>query len=220
VTAAASGARRPGLIEIGALNAASAEAFSELVAPLFEGAPGFLGRLAAARPFESCDDLFRKAREIAHSLPEPLQVELVDAHPRLGAPPASVSVLSYREQGYDRERAAFAAATERTPSAGLASPFDDDPPLAPEGDRGLGEAAALERERGRIAAKLEYLNDEYERRFGFRYCVFVAGRPRTELIPEMAAALGADRETELRRALDAVIDIARDRAVGSGTVSA
>jgi 2-oxo-4-hydroxy-4-carboxy--5-ureidoimidazoline (OHCU) decarboxylase len=182
VTAAASEPRPAGALEIGALNAAPAEAFSTLVAPLFEGAPGFLGRLAGARPFDSWDDLFRKAREIAHSLPEALRVELVDAHPRLGAPPASVSAMSHREQGYDRDRAALAAATERTPL-----------------------------ERGRIAATLDYLNAEYERRFGFRYCVFVAGRPRAELIPEMAAALGADRETELRRALDAVVDIARDR---------
>jgi 2-oxo-4-hydroxy-4-carboxy-5-ureidoimidazoline decarboxylase len=192
VTAAASGPRPTGALEIGALNAASAEEFGRLVAPLFEGAPGFLGRLAGARPFDTWDDLFQQAREIAHSLPEPLQVELVDAHPRLGAPPASVSAMSYREQGYVRD----------------------------QGDRGLGADVALERERGRIAAKLEDLNDAYERRFGFRYCVFVAGRSRAELIPEMAAALGADRHTELRRALDAVIDIARDRAAGSGTVSA
>jgi 2-oxo-4-hydroxy-4-carboxy--5-ureidoimidazoline (OHCU) decarboxylase len=191
VSAAASGPRPTGALEIGTLNAAPAEAFSALLAPLFEGAPGFLGRLASAGPFASWDDLFRQARVIAHSLPEPLQVELVDAHPRLGAPPASVSAMSHREQGYDRDRAASAAASERAP-----------------------------RERGRIAAELEDLNAEYERRFGFRYCVFVAGRPRAELIPEMAAALGADRETELRRALDAVIDIARDRAVRSGTVSA
>ena len=38
--------------------------------------------------------------------PKPLQVELVDAHPRLGAPPASVSAMSFREQGYDLEAAA------------------------------------------------------------------------------------------------------------------
>ena len=34
-------------------------------------------------------------------MPEPEQVELIDAHPRLGAPPGSVSALSFREQGYD-----------------------------------------------------------------------------------------------------------------------
>ena len=61
------------------------------------------------------------------------------------------------------------------------------------------------------AAELDRLNAAYEARFGFRYCVFVAGRSRAELLPGMAAALDADREAEIARALDAVVDIARDR---------
>ena len=62
-----------------------------------------------------------------------------------------------------------------------------------------------------IAAELERLNDAYEKRFGFRYCVFVAGRSREALLPNMRAALDADRAAELRRGLLAVVDIARDR---------
>ena len=64
-----------------------------------------------------------------------------------------------------------------------------------------------------VATELERLNDAYETRFGFRYCVFVAGRSREALLPDFAATLGgdADRETELHRALDAVVDIAIDR---------
>jgi 2-oxo-4-hydroxy-4-carboxy-5-ureidoimidazoline decarboxylase len=58
---------------------------------------------------------------------------------------------------------------------------------------------------------LERLNDEYERRFGFRFCVFVAGRPRSALVPVLEAALDADRSTEIRRAIGDVIAIARDR---------
>jgi 2-oxo-4-hydroxy-4-carboxy-5-ureidoimidazoline decarboxylase len=155
------------------------------IGPLFEQAPGFLYRLAAARPFGSRTRLFERAREIAQSMPEPLQVELVDAHPRLGAPPATVSAMSYREQGYQAEAAA-----------------------------NLADEAA--RERDRVAAELDRLNHEYEARFGFRYCVFVAGRPRAALLPDMEAALLADRGAELDRALDAVVDIARDRAQASG----
>ena len=78
------------------------------------------------------------------------------------------------------------------------------------------------RERDRVAAELERLNLAYEERFGFRYCVFVAGRSRAALLPQMTAALAADRSAELHRAIDAVVDIARDRALGtspSGTVS-
>ena len=65
---------------------------------------------------------------------------------------------------------------------------------------------------------LTRLNEAYEAQFGFRYCVFVAGRPRAALLPEMEAALHADRAAELHRALDAVVDIAADRyrALGRG----
>jgi 2-oxo-4-hydroxy-4-carboxy--5-ureidoimidazoline (OHCU) decarboxylase len=63
-----------------------------------------------------------------------------------------------------------------------------------------------------LAIEFERLNDAYEARFGFRYCVFVAGRSRAELLPGFEAAVDApDRSAELHRAVDAVIDIARDR---------
>ena len=142
---------------------------------LFEGAPRFLDRLERAGPFPSDDVLFHVARDIAHAMPEPEQIELIDAHPRLGAPPGTVSQMSYVEQGYDR---------------GTGTPAD------PEVD---------------VAIELERLNDDYEERHGFRYCVFVAGRSRKALLPDMAAAIDADRTSELHRALDAVVDIAIDR---------
>ena len=147
------------------------------LAPLFEGAPRFLARLAADRPFGEAGTLFGRAREIAHAMPEPEQVELIDAHPRLGAPPGSVSALSFREQGYDTEAA----------------------------------DAAAEAERARVAGELARLNEAYEAHFGFRCCLFVAGRPRAALLPELEATLAADRHAELHRALDAVVDIAADR---------
>ncbi|TAK02638.1 MAG: hypothetical protein EPO36_01390 [Chloroflexota bacterium] len=158
------------------LNAAAPAAASAILAPLFEGAPRFLGRLVAARPFDDWASLFDVARRIAHDMPEAEQVELIDAHPRLGAPPGSVSPLSFREQGYDRAGAAAAAA----------------------GDIDVG-------------AELERRNADYEARFGFRYCVLVAGRSRAALLPGMAAALANDRSAELHRALDAVVDIAEAR---------
>jgi 2-oxo-4-hydroxy-4-carboxy--5-ureidoimidazoline (OHCU) decarboxylase len=43
-------------------------------------------------------------------------------------------------------------------------------------DRDAADEAA-EAERARVATELERLNGAYEARFGFRYCVFVAGRP-------------------------------------------
>ena len=52
---------------------------------------------------ESMDDLFYQAEWTALTMPEDEQLELLNAHPRIGAAPASVSALSYREQGYDSD---------------------------------------------------------------------------------------------------------------------
>ena len=68
-----------------------------------------------------------------------------------------------------------------------------------------------DRETTAAIADLERLNAEYERRFGFRFCVFVDGRSRPELVPVLEAAIGAGREAEIRRALGDVVAIARDR---------
>ena len=62
-----------------------------------------------------------------------------------------------------------------------------------------------------LAARLQRLNDDYERRFGFRFVVFVNGRPRSEIADEMDVRLSADRSAELERALSDVFAIARDR---------
>ena len=156
------------LLEIATLDSLSPAQFIEVVAPLFEGAPRFLARLAAARPFGDEETMFGRAVAIALAMPEEEQLELIDAHPRLGAPPASVSALSHREQGYDRET------TE-------------------------------------AIVELDRLNREYEERFGFRFCVFVNGRSRPELVPVLEAALNADRGDEIVRALDDVVAIAHDR---------
>jgi len=152
---------------IAELDALPADAFTEIVAPLFESAPRFLRRLADARPFREAATLFDRAEEIARELPEDEAIELVNAHPRLGAPPGSVSPASFREQGYE-----------------TATP---------------------------IEAELQELNDAYEGAFGFRYCVFVNGRPRAQLIPEFRAALEQSRDDELRRGAVAAVRIARDR---------
>ena len=84
-----------------ALDDLSEGEFLAVVAPFFENAPRFLARLAAGRPYGSAAGLFGGAREIARSMPEDEQIELIDAHPRLGAAPATVSRHSYVEQGYD-----------------------------------------------------------------------------------------------------------------------
>jgi 2-oxo-4-hydroxy-4-carboxy--5-ureidoimidazoline (OHCU) decarboxylase len=62
-----------------------------------------------------------------------------------------------------------------------------------------------------LAERLARLNEAYEDRFGFRFVVFVAGRPRSEIADFLETRLDADRDEELGRALHDVFAIARDR---------
>ncbi|MEP7159353.1 MAG: 2-oxo-4-hydroxy-4-carboxy-5-ureidoimidazoline decarboxylase, partial [Chloroflexota bacterium] len=93
-----------------------------------------------------------------------------DAHPRIGASPAAVSPMSFREQGYDH-------------------------------DLGTGE----------LQARLDQLNDDYERRFGFRFVVFVNGRSRAEIADVIERHLDGERQAEKERGLRDVVAIARSR---------
>jgi 2-oxo-4-hydroxy-4-carboxy--5-ureidoimidazoline (OHCU) decarboxylase len=180
------------------LDSLPAGGFIEALAPLFEGAPGFLGRLAMDRPYGSWWNLLERARVIAQAMPEPEQVELLNAHPRLGAPPESVSELSYREQGYDRTPPGDAESRPAWGSAGSAGAAPIRAAGTPEGDT--------------TRARLDRLNAAYEDWFGFRYCVFVAGHALEALIPELEAALLRPRDHELHRGIDAVVDIAAARS--------
>ncbi len=160
------------MTDLSELNAADADAFVSLLGPAFEHAPRFLARLAGARPFTDEEELFESARATARAMPEEEQIELLDAHPRIGAATGAMSDLSRGEQS--------------VASAG-----------------GPGDAW--------VADELAALNDAYESLFGFRYVVFVAGRPRVDIIPLLERALRADRDEELRRGLDDVVLIAEDR---------
>ena len=62
-----------------------------------------------------------------------------------------------------------------------------------------------------VLAELARLNDEYERRFGFEFVVFVDGRTRAELLPILRERLENTREEELETGLRALCEIARDR---------
>jgi len=149
----------------GDLNDVSVGEFSAAMALLFEPAPRFAAWLAAARPFRSDDELMAAAARIAKSMSRVDQIELVNAHPQLGARDR-LSPASEREQG------------------------DEDDPV----DRELAK-----------------LNATYERRFGFRYLVYVNGRSRSELLPGFRAALGRPPDAELQRALEDTLAIAADR---------
>ena len=161
----------PSLPDARDLDALPADTAASLLETLFERAPRFLARLAAARPFSDDAGLVEAARRCATEAPDDELVELLNAHPPIGARPAGMSALSRAEQGFD---------------SGMTA-------MTPEDQR------------------LHELNAEYERRHGFRFVVFVAGRPRAAIVPVLEARLGAPRDAELRRGVEEVIAIAEDR---------
>ena len=62
-----------------------------------------------------------------------------------------------------------------------------------------------------VLEELARLNDEYERRFGFEFVVFVDGRTRAQLLPVLRERLERTRAEELETGLRALCAIARDR---------
>ena len=77
--------------------------------------------------------------------------------------------------------------------------------------RSAAEQRASDATDATTLATLARLNDEYERRFGFRCVIFVNGRPRAELVPVIDARLGRTREAELATGIEEFLAIARDR---------
>ena len=62
-----------------------------------------------------------------------------------------------------------------------------------------------------IVTELAYLNQVYEEKFGFRFVVFVAGRPRAELLGVLRERLERTREEELETGIRELVAIAKDR---------
>jgi len=61
------------------------------------------------------------------------------------------------------------------------------------------------------ARELADLNEAYERRFGFRFVVFVNGRARRDIVPVLRSRLRSSRDRELAAGLDEFLAIALDR---------
>jgi 2-oxo-4-hydroxy-4-carboxy--5-ureidoimidazoline (OHCU) decarboxylase len=80
----------------------------------------------------------------------------------------------------------------------------------------VGLSTASTREQGAeddpaALAELAELNEAYEAKFGFRFVVFVNGRPRSAIVPVLRERLERTREEELRTGLDELVAIAIDR---------
>jgi 2-oxo-4-hydroxy-4-carboxy--5-ureidoimidazoline (OHCU) decarboxylase len=62
-----------------------------------------------------------------------------------------------------------------------------------------------------VMTELAYLNQVYEEKFGFRFVVFVAGRPKADILEVLRERLERTREEELETGLAELAAIARDR---------
>ena len=62
-----------------------------------------------------------------------------------------------------------------------------------------------------VLGELARLNAEYEAKFGFRFVVFVNGRPRREIVPVLRERMQRTRAEELQTAVDELVSIAISR---------
>jgi 2-oxo-4-hydroxy-4-carboxy--5-ureidoimidazoline (OHCU) decarboxylase len=138
------------------------------LAEIFERAPGLAERVTG----RDAESIVASARAVLARMSEGERIAVLNAHPRIGADPASLSAISAREQGGDAGRAT------------------------------LRELAAM--------------NDAYERRFGFRFVVFVAGRSKAEIAAVLRERLRRSREDELVTGIEEFLAIARDRLARAG----
>lgn len=62
-----------------------------------------------------------------------------------------------------------------------------------------------------VLSELSYLNQVYEEKFGFRFVVFVAGRPKREILEVLRGRIGNTEEQELDTGCRELVAIARGR---------
>ena len=85
------------------------------------------------------------------------------------------------------------------------------------GARKLSEHSAVEQGTGghpAVLTELAYLNQVYEEKFGFRFVVFVDGRPKSEILKVLQERLERSPDEELKTGLSELVAIARDRYAG------
>ena len=85
------------------------------------------------------------------------------------------------------------------------------------GARKLSERSAVEQGTGghpAVLTTLAYLNQVYEEKFGFRFVVFVDGRPKSEILKVLQERLERSPDEELETGLSELVAIARDRYPG------
>jgi 2-oxo-4-hydroxy-4-carboxy--5-ureidoimidazoline (OHCU) decarboxylase len=140
-----------------------------------------------------------------HDLPRKLTVEQLSE--LFQGPTRLVRVLAEREDPLGQARTVLQELPETDRIEALDShPRIGEPELTGRSAREQGSEADPA-----LLKVLARLNKAYEKRFGFRFVVFVNNRPRAEIVPVLRERLQHDREEELATACDELVAIALDR---------
>jgi 2-oxo-4-hydroxy-4-carboxy--5-ureidoimidazoline (OHCU) decarboxylase len=140
-------------------------------------------------------------RDLPRQLTADELAELFEGRTRL------VELLAEREDPLGTAEAVFAELTEQEQREAL----NAHPVI---GARNLSQRSAAEQGSGghpAVLTELAYLNQVYEEKFGFRFVVFVDGRPKSEILEVLQQRLERSREEELETGLHELVAIARDR---------
>jgi 2-oxo-4-hydroxy-4-carboxy--5-ureidoimidazoline (OHCU) decarboxylase len=140
-----------------------------------------------------------------HDLPRKLSVaELTEL---FEGPTRFVRALAERENPLTQARAVLEELPEEDRVEALAAhPRIGERPPGGRSAREQGTEEAPE-----VMAELARLNREYEERYGFRFVVFVDGRPRSAIVPVLRERLARSRDDELATGCDELVAIAKDR---------
>ena len=140
-------------------------------------------------------------RDLPRQLTADELAELFEGRTRL------VELLAEREDPLGSAEKVFSELTEQEQREAL----NAHPAI---GARSLSKASAAEQGGGghpAVLTELAYLNQAYEEKFGFRFVVFVDGRPRAEILEILQQRLERTPEEELETGLRELVAIARDR---------
>ena len=139
-------------------------------------------------------------RDLPRQLTAEELAELFEGRTRL------VELLAEREDPLGTAETVFAQLTEQEQRQAL----NAHPAI---GARHLSERSAGEQGSGHpaVLTELAYLNQVYEEKFGFRFVVFVDGRPKSEILEVLQQRLERSPEEELETGLGELVAIARDR---------
>ena len=130
----------------------------------------------------------------------PRQLSVEELEELFGGPSALVLVLAETEDPLERAE----EVAKQLPDDDKAQALAQHPRIGEPSPEQHGDDPA-------VLTELAYLNQVYEEKFGFRFVVFVAGRPHRDLLEVLRERLARTREEELETGTSELVAIAQDR---------